>query len=470
MEELQGLLLELFQLIESDVTDEELAERLSDYHEGDIADVYPHLSEDDRKRLAHILSPEELSNVFSYLENAEDYIEDMDKERAADIIESMDADDAVDLLDELEEDTRDEIIKLMDDEAVEDINLINSYDEDTIGSLMTTNFILVKSGMSVKAAMKSMVEQAADNDNVSTIYVEDENGAYCGAISLRDLIVARTGTPLDDIIMTSYPSVLATENIGECIERLRDYEEDSIPVLGEKNEVLGVLTSADLVEAVDDEMGDDYAKLAGLTDEEDLKEPLHRSLAKRIPWLLILFALGLGVSSVVSSFEYVVASLPIIISFQSLILDMAGNVGTQSLAVTIRVLSDEHLTGRQTLKLIFKELRVGTVNGLILGSLSCAFVGVFLLITGSAASIVAAHALSFSSAQMAFLISGCIGIAMFVAMILSSLFGTVIPVFFKKIKVDPAVASGPLITTINDLIAVVTYYGLAWLLIIGIIS
>ncbi len=455
MDQLQDVLLKLYTLIEAEDSDELLAEKLSDYHEGDIADVYPKLSEDARKRLARVLSPEELSNVFSYLENAEDYIEDMDKERAADIIESMDADDAVDLLDELEEDTRDEIIKLMDDEAVEDINLINSYEEDSVGNRMTTNFILVKSDMSIKSAMKSMVEQAADNDNVSTIYVEDENGAYCGAINLRDLIVARNNIPLSEIIMTSYPSVYATENIGECIERLKDYEEDSIPVLGERNEVLGVITSTDLVEAVDDQLGDDYAKLAGLTSEDDMKEPLHRSIAKRIPWLTVLFFLGLGVSAVVGSFETVIASLPFIVSFQSLVLDMAGNVGTQSLAVTIRVLSDEQFSVKQAFKLLWKETRVGLLLGLLLGALSCVLVGAYLCITGTAVNT-------------AFLTSGCIGIALLVAMILSSFFGTIIPIFFKKIKIDPAVASGPLITTINDLIAVVTYYGLAWLLIINL--
>ena len=455
MEELQGVLQQLYDLIEQDVPDAELAEKLSDYHEGDIADIYPRLSEEARKRLARVLPPEELSDVFSYLENAEDYIEDMDKEHAADIIECMDADDAVDLLDELEEDTRDEIIKLLDDEAAEDIKLINSYDDDAVGSRMTTNFILVKSDMSIKAAMKSMVEQAAENDNVSTIYVENQDGAYCGAINLRDLIVARNNIPLDDIIMNSYPSVYATENIEECIERLKDYQEDSIPVLGAKNEVLGVITSTDLIEAVDDQLGDDYAKLAGLTSEDDMKEPMHRSIVKRIPWLLVLFFLGLGVSAVVGSFEKVISSLPFIVSFQSLVLDMAGNVGTQSLAVTIRVLSDERITARQTLKLLWKESRVGLILGLLLGSLSCVLVGAYLCITGTAANT-------------AFLTSGCIGIALLVAMILSSFFGTIIPVFFKKIKIDPAVASGPLITTINDLIAVVTYYGLAWLLIINL--
>ncbi len=464
MEELSDVLKTLYELTESSQDDGALAEKLSDYHEADVASIYPLLSEAARRRLSRILSDEQLSDVFSYLENAEDYIESMDKERAADIIESMDADDAVDLLDELAEDTRSEIISLMDGEAVEDIQLISSYNEAQVGSKMTTNFIIIKSEMSVKQAMRAMVEQAADNDNVSTIYVENAQGAYCGAIILRDLIVARQGSALDDIIIT-YPSVRADEEIEECIERLKDYGEDSIPVLGANNAVLGVITSTDLIEAVDDRLGDDYAKLAGLTAEEDIKEPLHRSIAKRIPWLLVLFVLGLGVSSVVSGFEHVIASLPLIVSFQSLVLDMAGNVGTQSLAVTIRVLSDEQLTAKRTAKLIFKEVRVGAINGLILGTLSCVLVGLFLFLTGQTAEM--AVNLGISAVQASFLTSGCIGISLLAAMLLSSFFGTVIPVIFKKIKIDPAVASGPLITTINDLIAVASYYGLAWLLILN---
>lgn len=454
MEDTPDIVQELYELAESNISDEELYDKLQNYHEADIADVYPLLSETAKKRLSKILSDEILSDIFSHLDNAEDYIEDMDKERAADIIESMDADDAVDLLDELNEDTRSEIISLMDEDAVEDIKLINSYEEEEVGSRMTTNFILIREDMSVKQAMKAMIEQAAENDNVSTIYVEDANHAYCGAIDLRDLIVAREGSVLDDIIMTSYPCVFAHENVEECFERLKDYGEDSIPVLDDDHKVLGVITSSDLLEAVDDELGDDYAKLGGLTSEEDMKEPLYLSIRKRIPWLLVLFFLGLGVSSVVGSFETVISSLPFIVSFQSLILDMAGNVGTQSLAVTIRVLTGERISGKKTLQLLWKEARVGLTNGLILGSLSCLLVGAFLCISNPAST--------------AFLTSGCIGIALLVAMIFSAFFGTVIPIFFQKIKIDPAVASGPLITTINDLISVVIYYGLAWVLILGI--
>lgn len=191
-----------------------------------------------------------------------------------------------------------------------------------------------------------------------------------------------------------------------------------------------------------------------MSAEEDLNEPLKRSIQKRLPWLVTLLGLGIVVSSVVSAFEGVVAQIPLLIAFQSLILDMAGNAGTQSLAVTIRVLMDEHISGRQKLCLILKEVRVGFVNGLVLGTLSFLFIGSYLIfLKGQAAS-------------MSFAISACTGIALLLAMILSSLSGTAIPLMFRKLKVDPAAASGPLITTVNDLVAVVTYYGLAWILVI----
>lgn len=163
-------------------------------------------------------------------------------------------------------------------------------------------------------------------------------------------------------------------------------------------------------------------------------------------------------SSVVGAFEHVVAHLTLIVSFQSLVLDMAGNVGTQSLAVTIRVLMDKRVTGRQKLSLVLKETRVGIANGLALGVLSVGFIGLYLI------------ALKGQAPGAAFAVSACTGIALLVSIILSSVAGTVIPIVFDKLHIDPAVASGPLITTVNDLIAVVTYYGLAWLLLINVLG
>ncbi len=237
--------------------------------------------------------------------------------------------------------------------------MILSYEENEMGSRMTTNYIAIRKGVDLRQAMRQLVSQAGENDNIGTVYVLDESDKYYGAIDLKDLIVARENDTLESIINTTYPFVTDHEKIEDCIDELVDYAEDSIPVLSETKELLGVITAQDVVEAVDDEMGEDYAKLAGLTDEEGLRETTKESMKKRLPWLIILLFLGMGVSSVVGAFEAVVAVLPIVMCFQSLILDMAGNVGTQSLAVTIRVLMDENLTGKQKLHLVWKEMKVG---------------------------------------------------------------------------------------------------------------
>lgn len=285
----------------------------------------------------------------------------------------------------------------------------------------------------------------------------DGRGSYYGAVSLKDLIIARKEQNMEEIAITAYPYVYADEEIDACLEMLKTYSEDSIPVLSDTNQILGVITAQDMIEVVDDELGEDYARLGGLTAEEDLKEPVVQSMKKRLPWLVLLLGLGLIVSGVVGAFEGVVAQLPLIISFQSLILDMAGNTGTQSLAVTIRVLMDENLTGKQKVLLIWKEVRIGFANGIILGMLAFAGVGIYICMAKG------------MSLQGAFAVSLCIGIALLLAMAVSSLVGTAVPMLFKQLGVDPAVASGPLITTVNDLVAVVTYYGLTWILLIEVL-
>lgn len=448
---------ELAAIIDSDLDDDAIREQLEDYHENDIAAVLENLPRAERRKLYKILGVDRVSEVFTYLEDVGSYVDELDAPTAARIIESMDADDAVDVLDELEETKKQELITLLDEDAREDIDLIHSYSDDQIGSKLTTNYIVIPYDITVKAAMRALVEQAAENDNISTIYVVNDDDMFYGAIPLDALIIAREYTELESLITTSYPYVYATETIDDCIEELKDYSEDSIPVLDAEMHILGIITATDIVEVVDEEMGEDYAMFAGLTAEEDLQEPLLKSMQKRIPWLITLLFLGLLVSSVVGLFENVVAQLTLVVCFQSLILDMAGNVGTQSLAVTIRVLMDENLTFGQKSGLVFKEMRVGFANGLILGILSFVFIGFYIWLFRA------------KTVLFAFAVSGCIGIALLIAMVISSFMGTIIPIFFNKIKVDPAVASGPLITTVNDLVAVITYYGLTWILLINVL-
>lgn len=325
-----------------------------------------------------------------------------------------------------------------------------SYEEDEIGSYMTNDYVCIRDGLSIRQAMSELVRQAGTHDNIMTLYVADENNRLIGAIDLKKLIIARENDNLDDIIIRSYPYVTEYEKVEDCMERIIAYAEDSIPVLNDDQKLLGVITSEDMIEIVDNEMGEDYARLAGLTAEEDLTETTVQSMKKRLPWLIALLFLGMLVSSVVGVFEGVVAAVPLVICFQSMVLDMAGNVGTQSLAVTIRVLMDENISGREKILLLLKEAKIGLLNGSFLGMLAFVLLGVYI------------HLSKGYEWMGAFAVSGCVGIALVVAMVVSSLVGTLIPMFFHKIKIDPAVASGPLITTVNDLVAVVTYYGLAY--------
>ena len=449
---------ELVEIINQESDDAALAEKLSVYHENDIAEAFELLDEAGRRKLYRVLDTEWMSEVFAYLDDVGTYLEELEADDAADIIENMDADDAVDVLQEVDDNVREKLVSLLNEEATEDIQLICSYDEDQMGSMMTTNFIQINRNLTIKQAMKSLVAQAEDNDNISTIYVTDEDGIFNGAIDLKDLIVAREYVPLEELISTSYPYVLANETITDNLERLKDYAEDSIPVLDQEHRIIGVITSQDLVEAVDDEIGEDYAQLAGLTTEEDLGETVTQSMKKRLPWLLILLGLGLVVSTVTGMFEQVLTQLTLIVFFQSTILGMSGNAGTQSLAVTIRVLMDEELTGKERLMLVWKELRVGLCDGLLMGCVSFLCIGLYILFVKGKTPL------------YAFSVSGCVGMALMVAMTISGLVGTVIPVFFHKINVDPAVASGPLISTVSDLVAVVTYYGLAWVLLLNVIG
>ena len=450
---------EIIKIIKGNYSPRAAQNKLEGYHGNDVAGAMDALSVSERKKLYRICTAEMLAETFEHLDEDEAgaYLDEMDIQKAAAVVSNLEADTATYILREIERQKRVLIIDALPMDIRKDIALVASFDEDEIGSRMTTNCIVIRENLTIKQAMDELVSQAEENDNISTIFVTDSDGEFYGAIDLKELIIARHGTDLDNLVQTSFPYVYGHEAIDDCIEKLKDYSEDSVPVLDDSNRFLGVITSQSLVEVIDDEMGEDYARLAGLIAEEDIKEPLSQSMKKRLPWLLALFALGILVSTVVGAFEQVVAQLTLIMAFQSLILDMAGNVGTQSLAVTIRVLMDENLTFKQKSQLVFKEGRVGLFNGIILGIISFVLVGLFIML------------FKHRDILFSFAVSGCIGVALMLAMLISSTVGTLMPLFFKRIKIDPAVASGPLITTVNDLVAVVTYYGLSWILLINVL-
>ncbi len=449
---------QILDIIRGDYGDEQLSEKLQEYHENDLASVFEDLTPEERERLFRILDSEILSEIVSYLDDAGDYLSEIDADDAADIIEQMDADDAVEALEDLDEQTRNEIFERIEDaEIKEEIELIDSYEDNEFGSRMSTNFIAVRRNQTIKETMKTLVREAAENDNIYTIFVVDEDDSFYGAIDLKDLIVARSNVELESLIYTNFPFVYDKDDVSEHVERLRGYSEHMIPVVSSANKaLLGVITSTGIIELVDEERGDDYAKLAALTSEQDPDETLLTSMKKRVPWLIALLFMGLAVSAVVGLFEGVVGALPLIVSFQSLILGMAGNVGTQSLAVTVRTLGGGEENGlKEQLLTVFKETRVALLNGAVLGGISFLMVSIYLF------------AFALAAPSFAFATAGCVALAMCFAMGISGLTGAAIPIALYRFGIDPAVASGPLITTINDLVAVISYYGLAWGLLLN---
>lgn len=437
----------------------ELSLALSDYHDYDIAKVLPLIEKQLRVKVYNALTDEELSDIFTHLEDPSLFIEELSSEKLADIIEEMDSDDAVDILEELDEQTQQEVIQLLDEETQNAVELITAYDEEQIGSLMTNDFVSVKNTYTVKQAMRAVINQAGENDNISTIFVTDKQSKYCGGIRLRDLVIARSQTPLDDIIITSFPFIYANALVSDMLADIKDYAEPTLPVLSADNRLIGALTSADVVEVIDEELTEDYAQLAGLS-EEALEDALERKnifkgALKRLPWLIILLVLDLFIGAYVGVFEAVVIGVPFLVSFQQLVSGMSGNTGTQTLATTVKMLGDGESTFKEKAKFLFKEIRVGLLIGIVTGILSFVAVTLYSYLTHSTGAFITDLKAGSS-----------VGVAMFLSASIASITGSVIPITLEKLGADPAVASGPLITTLNDFIAITVYYVAAAILLL----
>ena len=293
-------LAEITEILISDKSNASKKELLTQYHESDIAEVLDSLEEDKRQELYKILDTESLGEVLLYSEDIVELVENIEPEVLADIIETMDADDAVDVLDELEEDVRQEIVDLIEDEEVlEDIMTISQYSENVVGSEMTNNYITISTIDTVKSAMKKVISQASENDNVSTIFVLDENNLFYGVLELRDLIVARDGDDLKKLVKTNYPYFHDVDLIMDIVPQVRDYGLDSYPVIDKDGILVGALTHYNAMEVTYEEFEDDYAKLAGISEDDSISEGLLESVKKRIPWLVILLVLGLASNPVI---------------------------------------------------------------------------------------------------------------------------------------------------------------------------
>ncbi len=447
---------EILRIIRKNKDKETFKEQILKYHPYDVASVFNSIDESDRQKLYRLLSPEEFADIFEQIDvdEAAEYIKEMDEEFAISLMEEVDNDDAADIIQAIDDDEVQKSIKdSLSKEKTESVDELSKYNDNLAGSIMTNSFITVNSDITVKEAMKEVVTQAPDAEVVNDIFVVNEKEELEGVLSLADLIVARGHITVNEVLKPHFQFVKTRDDIDYVLNVIRDYDVNVVPVINSANKLRGVITVDDALDELIDAKDSDYAKLAGLTDSDFQgdSERIRHSVRKRLPWLIILLLVGMVVSLVITLFSDALNALPILASFMPLILGLAGNGGTQALAVTVRKLGDtEFESDKKIFQHLFRELRIGALNGLLVGIFAFIVVNVLLFVSGESDPSVAL----------------IVGAAASIALTASTLAGAGIPILISKLNIDPAVASGPFITTLNDLIAVLVYFGLATLFLL----
>lgn len=442
----------LIALVKTESDLKKIRNKLLEFHPYDLASTIKKLEPEFRLKIYASLTNKELADIFSYLEGEEsaELFHELEESKGAAILEEMDVDDAVDLLQEMEVEKATDYLNLLDSEVRADISYLAHQQESLVGSIMTTNYIEVNQDCDVKEAMKILVHKASDTEVIDPIYITDSTNLV-GILDLKTLIIARSPLKVKEIMKTNYVFAEKDEEIEEAAGKIRDYGLSALPVL-DNGKLVGIITIDDAMDVINEEASYNYGSLAGVGTDSEKEIGIFPALKKRLPWLLGLLVLSFITASVIGGFEGIIKEVTILIFFQSLVLDMVGNVGTQSLAVTLMGLSHGELDDKRELRAnIFREIRIALINSFLIAILTFLVVSIFLLIRTYNGNV--------------WEIGLFLAISMFFTINASAFIGVIIPILFEKIGIDPAVASGPLITTINDIIAVFIYYGLASLLI-----
>ena len=404
---------------------------------------YQSLDEKDRQHLYNYLSPKELADMFDVIEedneNMKDYLAEMRPGYAADMLAEMYTDGAVDLLNMLDKSQKAKYLSLLSSEEAGEIKELLHYEDETAGAIMTTEFVSIVANQTVRSAMYVLKNQADMAETIYYAYVVDQENHLVGVISLRDLIVNDDDTLIADILNERVISVHVGDDQEDVAQTIRDYDFLAVPVTDYDDHLLGIVTVDDIIDVIDDEAASDYSGLAGVDVEEVSENPL-KAASKRLPWLIALLFLGMSTASLISNYESLVSEASILAVFISLITGTAGNAGTQSLAVAVRRLAMKDEKDSNFGRLILSEVLTGLVTGAVTGLTIMVVVGVW---------------------QHNLPLGFVIGMAMLCAITVANLAGSLIPMLMDKLGFDPAVASGPFITTLSDLTSVLIYFNIA---------
>jgi magnesium transporter len=414
-------------------------------HPYDQAKFFENQHRDLRRRIYEYMSPEEMAPIIENLESGEEVeeiISDMTPAYAANMLAEMYADDAADVLNELEKNQAASYLTIMDDEAAREIKELLHYDEYTAGSIMTTEFISIETNQTIRSAMQILKKEAPDAETIYYLYVIDDEKKLVGVISLRDLIISDEDMMISEIMLDRVVSVSVGDDQEVVARTMKDYNFLALPVVDFTGHLLGIITVDDIIDVMDEEASDDYSKLAAVSNMDTIDRGSFSAAQKRLPWLIILLFLGMLSANLIGRFEETLDQVAILAVFIPLIAGMAGNTGTQALAVAVRNIATGDTFQTSIWKSIWREVGTGLITGASCGILVTLIVFVW---------------------KQHLFLGVLVGISIFITLFIATIAGAVIPLLMHRFKIDPAVASGPFITTLNDIISIIVYFGLATL-------
>lgn len=421
---------------------ESLQQLLDELHPYDFAQLYRGLPEKHHHKFLTFLTPKQIADLIQELDS-EVQIEILHKlgiERSSKIMNLMDNDDLADLLSELSGDKIQEFLEGMKKEESEHVRDLMSYPPETAGGLMTNQFIWIKEHYTVRDAVEKLKEFASFSENIYYLYVINEEKKLVGVVSYRDLLIAHIDDRIENIMFSRVISVPVDSDQEEVAQIIERYDFIAVPVVDEEQRLLGIITVDDALDVVIQEANEDIEKLSATGKSIDFNTKAVTASARRLPWLVLLLFIGLISGSIISGFEDTLAQNIALFFFMPMIAGMTGNTGTQSLAVVVRGVVTSEVDKKTVIKLIFRELRVGILIGIACGIL-------ILLIA--------------YFWQNSLILGFVVGLSLLATLIIGTMAGTIIPLVLYRLGIDPAVASGPLITTLNDIFSLLIYFGIA---------
>ena len=427
--------------------DKSILETFSNYHHADIAEIIEELSSEEATYIIKLLDSEKTSDVLMELDDdyRERILKNLSIKEIAEEVEELDSDDATDIISELPEEKQKKVIsKIVDAEHKADIKELLKYDEDSAGGLMAKELIKVNENWSVTRCIKEMRSQASEVTRVHSVYVVDNDNILLGRLSLKDLlVVANPTSKIKSIYKKNVDHVYDTDSAELVASTMQKYDLGAIPVINNEKKLLGRITIDDIVDLIKEEAEEDYQLAAGILQDVDVDDSIFELTRARLPWLIVGLIGGIGAAFVMGGFDEILIKHKILFYFTPLIAAMAGNVGVQSSAIIVQGLANDDIKGSINNRL-FKETLLSILNGLILAIL------LFLFIYFWKGEVDIALALS---------------VALVAVVIVAGIIGTFIPLFLNKRGIDPAIATGPFITTSNDIFGILIYFMVAKLIL-----